>query len=187
MIIKRLPKITAELKEGQVSGNSGCNNYFGDYQVDGSSLSIEVGGLTMMHCLPEELMEQENNYISAINRAGSYQVSQDKLHIIDTSGEIILEYRVLEPAPLTGTPWQLVRYNNGKGGVSSVLAGSEITAEFGNDGRITGFTGCNNYTGSLEVDGSYIFFEPMETTRKTCQHPEGIMEQENSYLTTLNT
>lgn len=83
--------------------------------------------------------------------------------------------------PLAGTLWKLDGYLNSAG----VLAGTEITAVFGEDGRVAGSAGCNNYTASYAVEGNAITFGPAATTRMMCNEPQGIMEQESAYLAAL--
>lgn len=178
-------EVTAKFQNGQANGNAGCNNYFGSYQVSGSKLTVDVGGVTRMFC--EGLMEQEGAYLAALGNAASYQISGQQLQIADAAGKTVLTFAVLElePQPLTGTTWQLHAYNNGKGGVVSVLAGSEITAVFGADGKVSGSAGCNNYSASYQVEGSNISFDASVTTRMACQEPQGVMEQESAYLAAL--
>ena len=88
---------------------------------------------------------------------------------------------------LENTAWEVISYNNGKGGVVSVIIGSEISAEFGEDGQLTGSAGCNNYNASYEVDGENIKIGPAAAMRKFCPEPEGVMEQEAEYLAALET
>jgi len=50
----------------------------------------------------------------------------------------------------------VISYNNGKQAVTSVLVGSDLTADFGSDGKLAGSAGCNNYSGGYEIDGDKI-------------------------------
>jgi heat shock protein HslJ len=81
-------------------------------------------------------------------------------------------------------PWQITGYNNGRQAVTSVIIDTEITAEFV-DGTVSGLSGCNNYSGSYELDGDKISVGPLAVTEKFCAEPEGIMEQETEYLAAL--
>jgi heat shock protein HslJ len=76
-------------------------------------------------------------------------------------------------------------YNNGKGGVVSILADTEITATFNADGQVNGKAGCNNYFADYSVDGTEITVGPAGVTRKFCAAPEGIMDQEAEFLAAL--
>ena len=76
-------------------------------------------------------------------------------------------------------------YNNGNGGFASLLIGSEILALFGDDGRVTGSAGCNNYFASYQVEGETLLVGPAGTARMMCTEPEGVMDQEAAYLAAL--
>jgi heat shock protein HslJ len=178
-------EITARFQEGQVVGSAGCNSYFGSYEVEGDSLAIGAIGSTEMYCGPEEVMDQEGAYLSALGSASSFSIAGDQLHLVWASGDTVLTFSVLQPAPLVGTPWKLVSFYDGVGGVVSVLAGTEIRAFFGQDGSLGGSAGCNNYTSSYTVDGNQMSMGPVASTMMMCPGPEGIMEQEATYFGAL--
>jgi putative lipoprotein len=75
--------------------------------------------------------------------------------------------------------WGLASYSSGV-----VLEDSFITAEFV-AGEVAGSAGCNNYFGPYETSGNEITIGDLGSTRKACQDPPGVMEQETAYLTTL--
>jgi heat shock protein HslJ len=79
----------------------------------------------------------------------------------------------------------VISYNNGRGGVVSVIIGTELTAKFDDDGTLSGSAGCNNYNTTYEVDGENISIGQTAVTQMYCQDPEGIMEQEAEYLAAL--
>jgi heat shock protein HslJ len=178
-------EVRAEFEAGQVTGNAGCNSYFGAYESDGHSLTLGAIGMTEMYCYPEALMDQESAYLAALESAASYQIAEGKLQIANADGQRVLTFSVLESAPLTGTTWQLTGYNDGQGGYVSVLSGTEITAVFGDDGKVAGSAGCNNYTASYALQDTAITFGSAATTRKMCDQPDGIMEQESAFLAAL--
>ena len=177
-------EITLMFESGEVKGSAGCNSYFGPYEVDDGQMTIGLLGATQMMC-PGPIMQQEAAYLAALQSTASYQVEGDRLEIADSSGKTILVFGVLEPMLLTGTTWQMMGYNNGREAMVSALAGTEITALFGDDGTLTGSAGCNNYTASYEVSGGGVTVGPAATTRMMCAEPEGIMEQEAAYLAAL--
>lgn len=178
-------KVTAEFIGGTVSGLAGCNNYFGSYELSDNDLTIGQVGMTEMYCAePVGLMEQEGQYLTALQSAVSYQIEDDQLLIMNAAGETVLVYSLVQPIALEGTLWILSGYNNGKNAVVSVLNGSEITAQF-SEGNISGSAGCNNYNAGYEVDGDRITIGPAASTRMFCGEPEGIMDQESDYLKAL--
>jgi heat shock protein HslJ len=181
-------EITAEFDsaEGTVSGSAGCNHYFGSYEVDGEAITFGLLGSTLMACLePEGIMQQEQAYLAALASAATYRIEGNKLELIDADGTRVAQFIALPLASLAGTEWILTAYNNGQGAVVSVLIGTEITAAFGDDGRLDGSAGCNTYGASYEVDGDQITLGPAVTTRMWCAEPEGIMDQENAFLAAL--
>ncbi|MFC2038205.1 YbaY family lipoprotein [Chloroflexota bacterium] len=93
--VLRDTKITAEFKEGQVAGSAGCNRYFGAYELNGRKLSIvEPPGLTRMAC-PEQIMDQEQAYLKALQDAESVEIEDSELRI--TSGKQVLVFRHQSP------------------------------------------------------------------------------------------
>lgn len=76
--------------------------------------------------------------------------------------------------PLTNTYWQLVR-----------IAGEEVPGTDGeqkphiiflDDGRVSGFSGCNQYMGNYEVSGENLLFDSMSSTRAACT--DNLVEQQ---------
>ncbi len=55
------------------------------------------------------------------------------------------------------------------------------------DGRLAGNAGCNDYAGAYDLGEETVVIGPLRTTRKFCQEPEGLMEQEQIYLAALQT
>ncbi|MFN8474653.1 MAG: META domain-containing protein [Anaerolineae bacterium] len=177
--------VTAEFKAGRVNGNAGCNTYFAGYKVDGNKLTISAAGSTMMACADPAVMAQESAYLQALGKAATYQITGDTLAISDANGNVILTFKATPAPTLTSNPWSLISYNNGKQAVVGLQPGSEITAVFGPDGKVTGSAGCNTYTAPYTADGNKIKVGAPATTRKACAQP--IMDQEAAYLKALQT
>ncbi len=75
-------QITARFEDGQVTGSSGCNTYFGAYEVSGSSITIGSVGMTEMACLdPEGVMEQEREYLERLTHAQTFRLTDGQLQI----------------------------------------------------------------------------------------------------------
>jgi heat shock protein HslJ len=174
-------QVDAIFEQGSVSGTDGCNRYSASFELDGNKLTIQPGMSTLMAC-PEPIMAQAQQYQAALALASSYRINGDLLEILNSDGKVVLTFKTPGEVKLPGTSWIAVSYNNGKEAVVSVLAGSEITAIFGEDGKLSGSAGCNNYNATYTVDGSSIQIGPAATTRMMCQTPEGVMEQEMAYL-----
>ncbi|MEZ4771013.1 MAG: META domain-containing protein [Caldilineales bacterium] len=177
---------TLTMADGQAGGNTGCNNYFGSYTLDGDSLTFGPMGATMMAC-PEPQSMQEQAYLAGLENVASYAIVGNQLHLLNADGEIIMAFEPQVSVGLTGTIWSATMVNNGKEAVVSLINGTEITAIFGDDGSLSGSAGCNSYTTSYEVDGDSITIGMGASTMMFCGEPEGVMDQEQQYLAALQT
>ena len=98
-------------------------------------------------------------------------------------GMIATSCAALNPAgenKLNGTEWQLIYIRK-----SAPIAGRAITISFEN-GQVHGSSGCNSYFGEYKINGNEISFGPLASTEMACMDPEGIMNQEQEYLTFLS-
>lgn len=177
-------EITALFEGGRISGSGGCNRYSGHYSTDGENIAISSVATTLMFC-GEDISGQEAVYLANLEKAAHYNVSGNLLKIYDSNRTLLLTYSVIQPLSLTGTNWQVLSYNNGSQALVSPLAGTNITAAFGEDQSLTGSAGCNNYMTSYAISGSAIAIFPAATTGMLCSQPEGIMQQESEYLAAL--
>ena len=90
-------------------------------------------------------------------------------------------------AELTGTIWYMETYHDSQGNLVPFLSGSVITAKFGQDGTLSGSSGCNTYSGSYQLDGDQLQIGPLASTMMACLEPAGLMDQETAYLQVLST
>jgi heat shock protein HslJ len=177
----------ATFADGRVAGNSSCNRFGGSYTVDGNGLSISDHMMSTMMACQEPIMRQEQQFKANLAATASYAIDGDTLTLLNADGQTVMTLTADVPATLIGTPWTARNYNNGRGGVTSLVAGTTITLEFRDDGGLSGSAGCNNYKTLYTLDGDKMTIGPSMTTRKMCVEPEGIMEQEQAYLAALET
>jgi heat shock protein HslJ len=173
-------EITATFESGVVSGHGGCNSYRGGYTTDGQNINISNVISTLMFCY-DNISTQETNYLMNLQKATTYNVSDNLLKMADANGTTLLTFSVVQPVPLPGSNWSMISYNNGQA-LMSVLTGTEVSANFGVDGNLTGSAGCNNYMANYQIEDNKIDIGPAAATRMLCSEPEGIMEQEQDYL-----
>lgn len=172
--------------DGQMSGNATCNRFFGAYDLDGDRLTIQPGGSTLMAC-PPAYMAQEQGFMVALGQVNGYEIMAGKLHLLDADGNPLLTFDELVSPDLIGTRWELIAYNNGRGGVVSTLVDSRIALTLEAEGRLAGSAGCNNYVASYTLVDDALTIDPPASTRKLCARPEGVMAQEAAYLGALVT
>ncbi|PWB54460.1 MAG: hypothetical protein C3F13_06815 [Anaerolineales bacterium] len=171
-------------QDGKISGSAGCNRYMGSYQISGSTISISSTLATTMMMCESSLMNQEKVYLKALQEAKSYSIKADQLSLMDAGGKVLVTYQAQNQG-LAGTSWEVIAYNNGKQAVTSVLAGTTLSADFGEDGTLSGSSGCNSYSGSYKLDGKNISIGPLVSTKMYCGEPAGAMDQETQFLLAL--
>ncbi len=91
-------EITALFSEdGQISGSSGCNDYTGSYETEDDAITIGPLALTRKLCSdPEGIMEQEAQYIAALQNAATFKIDGDQLDIRDADGSGVASYMAME-------------------------------------------------------------------------------------------
>jgi heat shock protein HslJ len=86
-----------------------------------------------------------------------------------------------EAQGLEGTKWVLTAYQ-ADGSVQEALPTPPVEATFAG-GRVNGTGGCNQYSGSYQVDGHKLFIGLLASTQRACE--PAIMDQETAYLKAL--
>lgn len=84
---------------------------------------------------------------------------------------------------LANTRWVLASFGD-EGVQSSVVEGSTITLNFGDDGRASGSGGCNSYLSLYAERGNGLMFGKIASTKRACVD-ERANRQEQRYLAAL--
>jgi heat shock protein HslJ len=175
---------STEFADGKVSGSTGVNQYNGQYTTQADNkIEITVGPMTLM-AGPPAAMALEQSFITALKSAKRYSVTETTLTLQDEVGEVLVSYKILKATPLVGTEWDCTMYNNGRGGVQSLVASSAITAVFGADDSLTGNAGVNKCNGTYVADKGTIKIDAAIASTMMAGDPE-IMAQEAAYLAAL--
>lgn len=58
--------------DGQLTGNASCNDYFGPHETDVNNIAMGPFGTTRKLC-PDPIMDQENQYLAALETAVTYK------------------------------------------------------------------------------------------------------------------
>ncbi|MBS1549531.1 MAG: META domain-containing protein [Bacteroidetes bacterium] len=71
---------TMVLENGKISGNAGCNNYFGSFEMDTTQGSLKINnlGTTRMAC-PN--MSAESNFLKILGETNRYIVNGEHLEL----------------------------------------------------------------------------------------------------------
>jgi heat shock protein HslJ len=81
-------EITAGFMDGQMSGSTGCNNYFAGYETVGDRLILTNGGVTEMFCMqPDGVMEVEAQFLDYFYQLERFKLTENELQLITAAGE----------------------------------------------------------------------------------------------------
>lgn len=174
---------TLEFSAGKAHAKSGCNDAGGDYQQNGAQLVFGALAQTAMLCKNKELMDQEKGYFVALRRVAQFSRTGDDLRLLGADGATLILLRHFPPAPLIGTPWEVLGFRDRD---ALVMYGDvRLTVQFSAEGRLAGFAGCNQFTGPYQLQGGKIKIGPLATTRKACVTPTDVMRYEQVFLEDL--
>lgn len=183
-----IPSIEFNRTDTMVSGNAGCNSYFGKYAIDKENIfSAPTLGATMKMCMYEN---KEADFLKALgeaavigfNEAGNLTFTKDNVVVLSfVKGEA--------PAPIVETPvtaenivgqWTLK--SMGSEDLNALFAENIPTIEFDAEGMAIGKSGCNNYRTKTTLEGNLLSFGPLMGTKMACPHLDG----EAKYTTLLS-
>ncbi len=174
--------ITATITDAIIMGNAGCNAYAADIQINEANLTITPPVIPRHQCEAEGVMTQENNYLDALLKAATYTIEGDALIFRDEAGEVLLLFKAAPQLHLADSQWQLVAY----GSVSrpqTLPAETSVTLTIGPDGKFSGTSGCNDYTGTLTTQDASTHFALGPATLKACDPASNTLE--TTYLQAL--
>ena len=131
--------------EGTLLGNAGCNDYFAAYETEDGTIAIDDIGVTFRMCPePNGVMEQEAEFLAALQSAATYTVEGNFLEMRNADDAIAVHMTrnidVSVPEPEPGVPTGRVTAPNGVNvrtgpGTNFPILG---TAPFGTEGEIVG-------------------------------------------------
>jgi heat shock protein HslJ len=158
-----------------------CNTASATYTLDGASLTFGPAATSLVACPPGS---QDTVFLRDLSQTATYVFDGDQLvlNLRFDSGNMI--FSPLPPPSLTGVTWRVTGVNNGRQAVASVVSGTQLTVIFGTDGRVSGDTGCNMYSGPYTLAGSNITIGPLISTRRACLSDEA-SAQEQAFLAAL--
>lgn len=93
--------------------------------------------------------------------------------------------KALAGTTMTQTNWTLQSLADNTGILVPAMSGTEVTAVFDRDGKMTGNAGCNHYSASYSTKDYQLSITGVGSTMMFCSG-QGVMEQESAYLADLN-
>lgn len=77
--------------DGRVSGSAGCNLYSGSYTSSGAALSFGPAAATRKMCArPERIMEQEQQFLAALESVATVRQEGDRLELRTATGALAI-------------------------------------------------------------------------------------------------
>lgn len=102
------------------------------------------------------------------------------LTIIGTLTSCLSAGRGADTDELPGTSWALTSLSG-----SELLPGTAITLDFETE-ELSGSAGCNHYGAGYQLSGNSLRVGDVAATEMACPEPQGILQQEEAYLTALS-
>jgi heat shock protein HslJ len=168
------------------NGFSGCNYFVGVYGVDGDSLRLETPAITEGGCNETDLVNQDATYTNALWDVSTYKLTDGKLLLYDYDGQLMITMVPIESLPFEETLWDMKFLSPELSVWQPLIAGTAITAKFDGE-QISGSAGCNEYSAPYTRTDNAITVGELTVTDKTCDDPEGVMDQETLFLSMLPT
>lgn len=81
--------LTLSFAQGQAGGNAGCNSYSGAYRVEGDAFTLDEIVSTLMACVDNAVMDQEQMYLAALNEVSSYSLTDNTLVLYRADGSAL--------------------------------------------------------------------------------------------------
>lgn len=80
--------LTLDAKDVQARGNTGCNNFFGRYELDRGELRFGPMAASRRACAEDERNRQEGAFLKALGDARTWRIAGDTLTLRGESGEL---------------------------------------------------------------------------------------------------
>lgn len=148
----------------KVSGNAGCNHFFGGIKTEENSIKFSAVGSTRMMCVDK--MEDEKEFLSALSGVESYKVQGGKLTLF-TESTAALTFEKQDDADqnigLESKKWLLQAIKGENIGEIETEAFIRFNSS---EKSVGGNTSCNVFGGTAEwSDGKFSFIQGISTLR----------------------
>ncbi|NJM48666.1 MAG: META domain-containing protein [Alkalinema sp. RU_4_3] len=189
-LVQIVAPITATFTpKNTIAGSTGCNLYSGTYTLKGSRFTLGQSLITTKRACTPGPAEQESRVLDTL-RGGQKLTFDPRGNLIlryktETGmGSITLADRATLLPPLKNTKWRLVATETltDAGSVSTGVTNDKVTLSFGNNGKISGFGGCNTYQGEYIQKRDRLTFPNLSFTERACLPPS---EEESKFFKAL--
>ena len=77
-------------ENGQLGGNATCNTFGGDYQITGDKIIFGELFWTLMACMDEDLMAQEQAYMQILGGDMRYEIVDGQLFLQSANDQVLV-------------------------------------------------------------------------------------------------
>ena len=178
--------LTLTINGPQFGGFDGCNSFGGRHESGtpvvkpNGTISVPPFGGTMADCPTDTILEQANRYLGVMTQRTRARVADGRLHIIDSSGDVVLVFARQTPLAgrtieLAGTSWRLVDRDGTYGE-------EPTTVVFLDDRAAVGTTACRDYSlgYTANADRIRIFYQGMAGSAEGC--PRDAVNREHLFI-----
>ena len=88
--------LTLSFEDATIVGHAGCNGFRASYTHDGDRLSVGAAASTRKACGGEGVMQQEREFLAAIESATKWQIERDLLDVHRADGQRVLTAKAVE-------------------------------------------------------------------------------------------
>lgn len=179
-------QITLRFPEnGKIEAQAGCNHLFGDVVFKGTTLQVSGMGGTDMGC-DQARMAQDEWLSGFLTDSPTWRLNGDELVLTGNSAEIKLtDRKAAEPAKnIYQTRWMLITLIDGETASSVPAEMKPVEVIFAQDGTVSGYTGCNRFSGGATHTPGKVKFESIAATKMACG--EGLEHIERTVLAVLD-
>jgi heat shock protein HslJ/sporulation protein YlmC with PRC-barrel domain len=178
-------RLTLNFMVDRYAGFGGCDWFLGVYAAQADhTLRLQTPAQTHVGC-DVNVVSQQGTYLTSLLNLMEYELKDDKLIGYTVMNQRLMTFVPAEPVPFETTTWALQLFHNETRWYPG-LFGIEITAQFEGD-QVSGSAGCNTYQATVDREGDSLTISNLTVTDKSCTEPEGIMSQEEEYLSLLQT
>lgn len=166
---------------GRIAATAGCNRHMGEVTFTGDTMAPQQLAATMMAC-PGPRADADQWLSNFLNGPLTWSTSGTTLTL--NRGDQTVELTERANTALIGTEWIVQSIVHSQGIESSrVIEEITPTLTITDGGKVSGFTGCNQFTGEATMNGDKIEFRGIVSTQKACD--EDVSRVEKNVLDTL--
>ena len=86
----KLPFMFLSNEENRVSGNTGCNNFFGTYELSGNNeIKFSRPGMTKIACIGDN---PEQEFVEVIEKVTKYELGENELILLDGNDNVLANF-----------------------------------------------------------------------------------------------